>query len=56
MGGTFESADAYLGMGRCYEKLGKNKEALENYKNFLKISKKSNETNAVLRKISLLEK
>jgi len=56
MGETFESANAYLGMGRCYEKLGKDKEELENYKNFLKISKKSNEANAVLRKISLLEK
>ncbi len=56
MGETFESANAYLGMGRCYERLGKDKEALENYKNFLKISKKSNEANAVLRKISLLEK
>jgi tetratricopeptide (TPR) repeat protein len=56
MGETFESANAYLGMGRCYEKLGKNKEAIENYKNFVKIAKKSNETNAVLRKISLLEK
>ena len=56
MGETFESASAYLGMGRCYEKLGKNKEAIENYKNFVKIAKKSNETNAVLRKISLLEK
>jgi len=56
MGETFESASAYLGMGRCYEKLGKNKEAIENYKNFVKIAKKSNETNAVLRRISLLEK
>jgi tetratricopeptide (TPR) repeat protein len=56
MGETFESADAYLGMGRCCEKLGKNKEAIENYKNFVKIAKESNEMNAVLRKISLLEK
>jgi tetratricopeptide (TPR) repeat protein len=55
-GETFQLADAYSGMGRCYEKLGKNKEALENYKNFVKISKKSNETYAILRKISLLEK
>lgn len=56
LGGSFQLADAYLGMGRCYEKLGKNREALESYKNFLKVSQKSNETNAILRKISLLEK
>jgi tetratricopeptide (TPR) repeat protein len=55
-GGSFQLADAYLGMGRCYEKLGKNREALGSYKNFLKVSQKSNETNAILRKISLLEK
>jgi tetratricopeptide (TPR) repeat protein len=55
-GEDFQLADAYLGMGRCCEKLGKNKEALENYKNFTKIAKKSNEMNAILRKISLLEK
>jgi tetratricopeptide (TPR) repeat protein len=55
LGESFQRADAYLGRGRCYEKLGKNKEALENYKNFLKVSKKSNLTNTILRKISLLE-
>jgi tetratricopeptide (TPR) repeat protein len=53
---NFQLGNAYLGMGRCYEKLGKNKEALENYKNFLKVSQKSQMTNIVLRKISNLEK
>ena len=56
MGESFETADAYLNMGRCYEKLGKNKEALENYQAFIKISEKSPVANAVLRKISILEK
>jgi len=55
-GETFQMGNAYLNMGRCYEKLGKNKEALENYKAFLKVSQKSMMTNAVLRKISILEK
>ena len=54
-GESFQLGDAYLNMGRCYEKLGKNKEALENYKAFLKVSQKSMMTNAVLRKISILE-
>jgi tetratricopeptide (TPR) repeat protein len=56
LAGNFQLGNAYLGMGRCYEKLGKNKEALENYKNFLKVSQKSQMTNIVLRKISNLEK
>jgi tetratricopeptide (TPR) repeat protein len=46
----------YLSLGRCNEKLGKNNEALENYKAFLKVSPKSSMTNAILRKISYLEK
>ena len=54
-GGGFQVGDAYLNLGRCYEKLGKNKEALENYKAFLKVSRKSVMTNSVLRKISILE-
>jgi tetratricopeptide (TPR) repeat protein len=54
-GESFQLANAYLDIGRCYEKLGKNKEALENYKAFLKVPQKSMMTNAVLRKISLLE-
>lgn len=54
-GESFQLGNAYLNMGRCYEKLGKNKEALENYKAFLKVSQNSMMTNAVLRKISILE-
>ena len=54
-GGSFQLANVYLNMGRCYEKLGKNKEALENYKAFLKVPQKSLMTNEVLRKISILE-
>ena len=56
MGEGFQLANAYLNIGRCEEKLGKNKEALENYKNFLKASQKSYMTNIILRKISRLEK
>jgi tetratricopeptide (TPR) repeat protein len=56
LGENFQSANAYLGMGRCYEKLGKDKDSLENYKNFLKVSQKSFMANAILRKISNLEK
>jgi tetratricopeptide (TPR) repeat protein len=53
---TFESGEAYLKMGRCYEKSGKNKEAIENYQSFLKASPKSMLANAVSRKVSLLGK
>jgi tetratricopeptide (TPR) repeat protein len=56
LGENFKLENAYLGMGRCYEKLGKNKEALENYKVFLKIYPKSQMANTILRKISNLEK
>jgi tetratricopeptide (TPR) repeat protein len=55
-GESFQLGDAYLGLGRCYEKLGKAKEAVENYKNFIRVSKKSEMTNIVLRKISVFEK
>lgn len=55
-GENFQMSNAYLGMGRCYEKLGKNKEAIENYRSFLKVSQKSMMANTVLRKISNLEK
>ncbi len=34
----FESGEAYLKIGRCYEKLGKSKEAVESYQSFLKAS------------------
>ena len=56
LGEGFQLANAYLGLGRCYEKMGKTKEALESYKNFIKVSQKSQMTNIVLRKISNLEK
>jgi tetratricopeptide (TPR) repeat protein len=56
LGESFQLGNGYLGMGRCYEKLGKNKEAIENYKNFLKVSQKSQMINIILRKISNLEK
>ncbi len=56
LGGSFQWGGAYLSIGRCYEKLGKNKEALDNYKAFLKVSEKLSMNNEVLRKISLLEK
>jgi len=56
LGQGFQLASAYLGMGRCSEKMGKTKEALENYKSFMKISEKSQMANIVLGKISSLEK
>jgi tetratricopeptide (TPR) repeat protein len=56
LGEGFQLANAYLGLGRCSEKIGKTKEALENYKSFMKISQKSQMANIVLRKISSLEK
>ena len=56
LGEGFQLAHAYLGVGRSCEKMGKTKEALENYKSFLKISQKSQMANIVLRKISSLEK
>ena len=54
-GDHFELADAYLNAGRCYEKLGKKKEALESYKDFLKVAQNSIMSNGVLRRISVLE-
>ena len=56
LGETFQLGNAYWAIGRCYEKLGKNKEAVENYKLFLKVSQKSQMANIILRKISNLEK
>lgn len=56
MGESFESGEAYLRLGSCYEKLGKSQEALENYKTFLKGEPKSLMRNVILRKVSLLEK
>jgi tetratricopeptide (TPR) repeat protein len=52
----FESGEAYLKIGRCYEKLGKNKEAVESYQSFLRASPKSLLSNAISRKVSLLAK
>jgi tetratricopeptide (TPR) repeat protein len=51
----FGSAGGYAGAGRCYERMGKSKEALESYKAYLKVSEKSSLTPTILRKISLLE-
>jgi tetratricopeptide (TPR) repeat protein len=56
LGEGFQLPNAYLGLGRCCEKLGKTREALENYKSFIKTSEKSQMANIVLRKISSLEK
>jgi tetratricopeptide (TPR) repeat protein len=56
MGESFELANAYLNIGRCEERLGNKQEALESYKNYLKVSQKSYMNNIVLRKISSLEK
>ena len=56
LGEGFQLATAYLGLGRCNEKMGKTKEAVEGYQNFIKVSQKSQMTNIVLRKISTLEK
>jgi len=56
LGEGIQLADAYLGLGRCYEKLRKTKEALENYENFIKVSQKSEMTNIILRKISNLDR
>src|SRR4030042_4300783 len=53
---AFQLADAHLGMGRCYEKVGKTRDALEHYRSFINASPKSQMANIVLRKISNLEK
>jgi tetratricopeptide (TPR) repeat protein len=52
----FQVGNAQLGMGRCYEKMGKTREALEHYRSFINASPKSQMVNIVLRKISNLEK
>jgi len=56
LGEGFQLANAYLGLGRCSEKMGKTKEALENYRSYIKISQKPQMANIVLKKISSLEK
>lgn len=56
IGEEFEIANAYLHLGRCEEKLGKNREALENYKKYLSLSPKSFQTEIIIKKVSNLEK
>jgi tetratricopeptide (TPR) repeat protein len=56
VGKGFQLEEAHLNIGYCYEKSGKPKEALDNFKAFLKNSPKSLLANVVLRKVSLLEK
>jgi tetratricopeptide (TPR) repeat protein len=56
LGEGFELANAHLGMGRCYEKMGKTREAIEHYRSFISASPRSQMANIVLRKISNLEK
>jgi tetratricopeptide (TPR) repeat protein len=56
IGEGYQLAEAHLNMGNCYEKLGKAKEALDNFKAFLGISPKSLLADVILRKVSILEK
>jgi tetratricopeptide (TPR) repeat protein len=55
MGEGLQVANAYLNKGRCYEKLGKKKEALESYKSFLQVAPKAMMANLVSERISQLE-
>jgi tetratricopeptide (TPR) repeat protein len=55
MGEGLQVANAHLSIGRCYEKLGKKKEALESYKTFLKVAPKAMMANFVSGRISHLE-
>jgi len=55
MGEGLQVANAYLSKGRCFEKLGKKKEALESYKTFLNLAPKAMMANLVSEKISQLE-
>ena len=56
IGEGYQLAEAHLTIAYCYEKLGKNKEALESFKAFLNSSQKSSLTNPIIRKVSYLEK
>ncbi len=47
--------NVYLNIARCYEKMGKTREALENYQTFLRLFPKSSLANIILRKVSKLE-
>jgi len=55
MGEGLQVANAHLSKGRCYEKLGKKKEALESYKSFLKVAPKAMMANVASGRISDLE-
>jgi tetratricopeptide (TPR) repeat protein len=55
MGEGLQVANAHLNKGRCYEKLGKKKEALESYKSFLQVAPKAMMANLVSERISQLE-
>jgi tetratricopeptide (TPR) repeat protein len=55
MGEGLQVANAYLSKGRCYEKLGKKKEALESYKSFLNLAPKAMMANLASERISQLE-
>jgi tetratricopeptide (TPR) repeat protein len=55
MGEGLQVANAYLSQGRCYEKLGRRKEALESYKTFLQVAPKAMMANVVSERISHLE-
>jgi len=55
MGEGLQVANAYLSKGRCFEKLGKKKEALESYKTFLNLAPKAMMANLVSERISQLE-
>jgi len=55
LGDGLPVGDIQLSIGRCYEKMGKNKEAVENYQAYLKESPKSPITNVLMREISRLQ-
>lgn len=55
LGDGFPLADIHLSMGRCYEKMGKNKEAVESYQAYMKESPKSPMANVLIREISRLQ-
>jgi tetratricopeptide (TPR) repeat protein len=55
MGEGLQAANAHLSIGRCYEKLGKKKEALESYKTFLEVAPKGMMANFVSGRLSHLE-
>lgn len=56
LGENYYWTGTHFNLARCYEKLGKKSEALENYNAFLRVSAKSSLANSVLRKIASLEK